>query len=72
MKKFKFTKREKEEMMNAVNDNSYAAHPENVLLTMLTDKEDPALRAQAADIIIQIRNRKRMNPDSTTDRWVSM
>ena len=58
-------------MMNAVNDNSNA-HPQNVLLNMLKDKEDSALRAQAADIIIQIRNRKRMNPASTTDRWVSM
>lgn len=43
-------------IQNAVNDNFYFSHSENILLTMITD-EDANVRKRALDIIYEIRQR---------------
>ena len=42
-------------MVDAVNWNSYFAHPENVLISMLTDVENEELRKKAAHIIKKVK-----------------
>ena len=53
--KFAFKVEQKEIMKSSINWNSYFAHPENVLLSMLTDEARPELRKKAADIIKSIK-----------------
>ena len=44
-------KKQRKAMEDSINWNSYCAHPENVLLGMLTDEAKPELRKRAAKII---------------------
>ena len=70
MKRFGFNKEERRETENAVNDNSYAAHPESVLLSMLTDKYNKVLRKKAAKTILAIRKHYRENPPKRIRKFV--
>ena len=48
-------KTEKLRMFKHVDDSAYFSHPENVLISMLTDRGNPALRKRAANIIRKLR-----------------
>ena len=52
---FPFKVAHKEIIEASINWNSYFAHPENVLLSMLTDETKPKLRKKAANIIKSIK-----------------
>ena len=52
---FPFKVAHKEIIKASINWNSYFAHPENVLLSMLTDEAKPKLRKKAANIIKSIK-----------------
>ena len=45
-------------MESCVNNSSYWSHPECVLICMLTDAEDPALRLEAIEIIKECRRKE--------------
>ena len=56
-------------MKSCVNNSSYWSHPECVLITMLTDTEDPSLRLEALEIIKQCHCRAEEEPLAEGEVW---
>ena len=52
-------KKQRKAMEDSINWNSYCAHPENVLLGMLTDEAKPELRKRAAKIINSLKAKEK-------------